>query len=315
MSDILRRAAAAWLLCAAGLQAGPALAEIRETDDGGRELLLPAPAARVISLAPNVTELLYAAGAGGKLVGAVEYSDYPPAARQLARVGDATRVDLESLLALKPQLVVGWLSGNPASTLERLRDLGIPVYTLEPRVPTDVARHLRVLARLTGTAATGENAARAFEAGIADLAAEYRNAEPLSVFYQISEQPIYTVNGEHIISRVIELCGGRNVFADPRILAPRVSREAVLLADPQVIVSGLQVEEKDAFAAWRPWTRLRAVASGNLYRVNPDHLHRATPRLLDGARAVCEALAKARRKAAAVEKATGKKATGVGVSD
>ena len=284
------------LLLAGAISAGQARARIHERDDAGVEVVLSAPAARVISLAPNVTELLYAVGAGGTLVGAAEYSDYPPAARELPRVGDAMRVDLESLLALKPQLVVAWLSGNPATTLARIRALGIPVFAVEAHELADVARHLRTLSRLTGTPAQGEAAARDFEAGIARLRAEYHATARLDVFYQISDQPIYTINGRHIISRVIELCGGRNLFAELGTLAPRVSREAVLLADPQVILSGLQAQTGDVFAAWRSWTRMRAVANSDLYHVNPDHLHRSTPRLLDGAQAVCAALAQARGK-------------------
>lgn len=272
-----------------------ARAEITITDDAGHTLRLPRPAQRIVSLAPHVTELVYAAGAGAQLVGAVQYSDYPEAAKALPRVGGYTSVDLEAVAALKPDLVVAWRSGNRNTHLDRLAALGIPVYVTEPRSLPDIARSLEALGRLAGTEAEASAAADAFRAHLAALRERYGARPPVPTFYQIWNQPLMTVNGQHLISDVIRLCGGDNVFAGLGQLAPTINVEAVLAANPEVVIaSGMDESRPEWLDQWKRWGSLTATARGNLFFIPPDLIQRHTPRILDGAERLCAQLDEAR---------------------
>ncbi len=288
-------ALAALLAFGSGLAPSTARAEIAITDDAGNALRLPRPAQRIVSLAPHVTELLYAAGAGAQLVGAVQYSDYPEAAKALPRVGGYTSVDLEAVAALKPDLVVAWRSGNRNAHLGRLGALGIPVYLTEPRSLPDVARSLEALGRLAGTEAAADAAADAFRTRLAALRERYGTRPPVRTFYQIWNQPLMTINGQHLISDVIRLCGGDNVFAGLGQLAPTINVEAVLAADPEVVVaSGMGEARPEWLDQWKRWGGLTATARGNLFFIPPDLIQRHTPRILDGAERLCAQLEEAR---------------------
>jgi iron complex transport system substrate-binding protein len=293
-----------WLGAASlALNALSAPAAITVTDDSGASVTLAAPAQRVISLAPHVTELLYAAGGGSKIVGAVSYSDYPPEAKQLPRVGDNKALDLERIVALKPDLIVVWRHGNAQRQLDRLRELHVPLFFSEPHRLDDVAVSLTKLGRLLGTSASADAAASAYRDDIARLRARYANRPSVSVFYQVWERPLMTLNGEHMISDVIALCGGRNVFADLQPLVPTVSTEAVLAANPEAIVTAAPGATQPDTAlpqldTWRAWPGLAAVANNNLFAINGDLIDRPTPRIAQGARQLCEdlELARSRRK-------------------
>jgi len=270
-------------------------AEVSVSDDTGREVRLARPAQRIVSLAPHITELLFSAGAGDRLVGAVDFSDWPPAAKQLPRVGAYNAVDMERILALRPDLVVAWASGNPPALIERLRGLGLTVFLSEPRELEDVAGNLERLGRLAGTEATAQAAADAFRRRLQALRERYSARAPVSVFYQIWFRPLMTVNGEHLISKVIRLCGGRNVFADLPALVPKLDMEAVLAADPQAIVAGVREPGDEAWQAdWRRWPQLRAVREGHLISLPADLMQRHTVRILDGAGQLCAALERVR---------------------
>lgn len=274
-----------------------ACAEIVVRDDTGAELRLAGPAQRIVSLAPHVTEVLFAAGAGERIVGTVEYSDYPPAAKALPRVGGYSRVDLEAVVALKPDLVVGWESGNAAAALTKLRALGLPVYVNQPNRMLDVAKSIEQIGRLAGTSAVADAAAARFRERHAQYAARYSGRPKVRVFYQIWKQPLMTINGKQIISDAIALCGGENVFADLPVLAPTVSVEAVLAANPEVIVaSGMGEARPEWVDDWRRWPSLGAVARDNLFFIPPDLIQRHTPRVLDGAERLCGFLEAARAK-------------------
>jgi iron complex transport system substrate-binding protein len=250
---------------------------------------------RIVSLAPSLTELAYAAGAGDAMVGTVEYSDYPAAARALPRVGDAWSVDAEAVLALRPDLVLSWPSGTPAGTVARLRSLGVHVVEIPTFRLADVATALRSVGHIVGTEVVAEEAAQRYEAGIRDLRASHASARPVAVFVEIDDEPLYTVNGRHVISEVVELCGGRNVFADLPQLAPPVAIEAVLARDPEVILS-TDDTIRDPAVLWRRWSGMKAVKSGSIYSMSSDTLTRSTPRLAVGAAEVCAALDDARRR-------------------
>lgn len=269
----------------------PTQAAVSVVDDTGREVRLAQPAQRIVSLAPHATELLFSAGAGDRIVGVVDYSDFPPAAKQLPRVGAYNAVDMERILALRPDLVVAWASGNPPALIEQLRELGLTVFLSEPRELEDVAGNLERLGRLAGTQATARAAAEAFRQRLAHLRARYSGRVPVSVFYQIWFRPLMTVNGEHLISKVIRLCGGRNVFAGLPVLVPKLEMEAVLAADPQAIVAGVREPGDTSWQQdWQRWRSLRAVREGHLISLPADLLQRHTVRILDGAEQLCAAL-------------------------
>jgi iron complex transport system substrate-binding protein len=285
-------AALAWL--SAGMPA-PAAAELTIRDDTGRELRLPAPARRIVSLAPHVTEILFAAGAGARIVGVVAYSDYPDEARSLPQVGGYGNVDIEAVAALKPDLVIAWESGNRSAHLDKLEALGIPVYLNEARSFEDVARSLEAFGRLAGTEEAAYRAAAEFRTRRDALAARHRDRAPVRMFYQIWNQPLMTVNGAHLISDVMRLCGGENVFAHLAQLAPTIGIEAVLAANPEVIVaSGMGEARPEWLDQWARWPGLAANRSGNLYFIPPDLIQRHGPRILGGAERLCAFLEEAR---------------------
>lgn len=271
----------------------PASASISVVDDAGRTVTLTAPARRIVSLAPHATELVYASGAGAAVVGVSEYSTYPPEARKLPSVGGVSALDLERVLALKPDLVVVWGSGNSATQIARLRQIGIPVFESEPRSFEMVATSLERLGKLGGTEPVAREAASAFRERLTRLEKTYKHRPAVSVFYQIWRSPLMTLNGEHLVSSGLQLCGGRNIFADLPQLAPTVSTEAVLKADPDAIIASSGAKD-DALHPWRRFEGMRAVKRGNLYTVDGELMNRAAPRVLDGVEALCRVLEKAR---------------------
>jgi iron complex transport system substrate-binding protein len=273
-------------------------AEVVVTDDSGAKVRLAQPARRVISLAPHITETLFAAGVGDHLVGAVQYSDYPVAAKQVPRIGSYEQFDLEAIVALKPDLAIGWQSGNSAAHLDKLRQLGIPVYISQPNHIDDIARDLDRYGTLLGNQ-QGARAAAAFRTRLADLRTRYSTRPTVRVFYEVWNQPLMTVGRAQIISDAIHLCGGENAFDDLQQMAPVVTVEAVIAVNPDVIVaSGMDQARPEWLDDWRNWRQLKAVATDNLYFVPPDIIQRHTPRLLDGAEMLCRHLetARARRK-------------------
>jgi len=263
-------------------------AEIVVQDAAGQTVRLTAPARRIVSLAPHITENLYAAGAGSFIVGAVDYSDYPEAAKKLPRVGGYARLDLEAILALKPDLVIAWDSGNQAGQLAKLKALGLTLFISRPQKIDDIATDIARFGELAGTTAIALPEARAIRVRVAELRARYASRPPVRTFYQIWNQPLVTVNGEQLISDVMRLCGADNVFAGLSQLAPTVSVEAVLAADPEAIVaSGMNATRPEWLDMWKRWRDLMAVSRGNLFFIPPDLINRPTPRILDGAQRLC----------------------------
>ena len=272
-------------------------APITLTDDTGAVVHLAGPARRVVALAPHLVENLYTVGAASQLVAVVEYSDYPPAAKQLPRVGGYERFDVESILLKKPDLIVGWASGNPAAQIDKLRALGVPIYLTQPNRFEDVAHELRQLGRLTGRDAQAEAAASAFLTRLDALRRNHAGKPKVRVFYQIWQTPLMTVGGGQIISSAITACGGENVFASIKSMAAPISDEAVLAANAEAFVAGGMGEvRKDWLEVWRRWKHLTAVKRDNLFYVPADLMQRHTPRLLDGAEQLCAHLDAARGK-------------------
>jgi iron complex transport system substrate-binding protein len=249
------------------------------------------PPERVVTLAPHLTELVYAAGAGQALVGTVAYSDYPAAARTLPRVGDANRIDRERLLALKPDLVILWADGTSPEEQTQIRALGIPVLALEAVRLEDVARLIEELGQRFGTEPIANAAAGEFRARVDQLRRRYAGATRLRVFYQVWDAPLYTLGGRHVMSEILKLCSADNVFAEQARGAFVVDLESVYARDPDVIVLAGSAEEARAWRkAWLERPRLRAVAGGALLALDPDLVDRMGPRLAAGAAQLCAGL-------------------------
>lgn len=264
-------------------------APVRVVDDAGQTRVLSAPPQRIVSLAPHLTELLFAVGAGDQVVGVDSASDFPGKAQSLPRIGDYSRINFERIVALKPDLVLAWTGGNRAADLHGLKQLGIPVLLTRATALEDVARLLRVVGEASGHAEAGHERARDVERKLATLRASVAHRRPpLKVFYQIWERPLMTIGGTHWISDALALCGARNIFDDLRGLSPVVSREAVLQRAPALIVSGSDVP--DLRRSWQTFTQVPAVKNQAFIQIDADLLHRPTPRLIDGVAALCAAI-------------------------
>jgi len=285
----------AWALAGAALallSAALAAAPVSVVDDSGTRIDLLQPARRVIALSPALTELAFAAGGGDRLVGIDTASDYPAASRSVPRVGNAAGIDLERIIALRPDLVLAWFSGNKPTDVARLRQLSIPVFLSEPRTLDDVPRSLRVMGMLLGSESAASAQAIAFDRRAAALRAGYAELRAVSVFVEIWHQPLMTVNGKHLVSDVLRACGARNIFAELQALAGPVSLERLLASNPDAILSATGFEED--VALWQRLRSLGAVRNAHVLKVDPDHLTRATPRILDAVEQICEWLARTR---------------------
>ena len=274
-----------------------AWAEVAVKDDTGALVRLTQPARRIVTLAPHMAESVFAAGAGNYLVGAVEFSDYPEAAKKVLRVGGYSRLDLEAVAALKPDLVIAWLSGNAPAHVAALRGMGFPVYVSQPDRLEDVASEIERIGILAGTPGVASRAGQDYRERLSSLHKRYAHRPTVRTFYQVWKQPLATIGGRQIISSVIRLCGGENVFAREDSLAPVVSIEAVLAANPEAIVaSGMDSARPEWLDDWKRWVAMTAVARDNLFYIPPQIIQRHTPRLLDGAELLCQHLETARRR-------------------
>jgi iron complex transport system substrate-binding protein len=282
------------LLALAFSTQGAALAAITVKDDAGNSVTLARPAQRVIAMAPHITELLFAAGGGDRVVGAMNYSDYPEAAKRLPLVGSDAQIDLERVIALRPDLLVVWQTGNTERQLSQLKSLNIPIFYSEPKKLDEVATSLVRLGQLMGTDATAQAAARDYRQKLARLTASYAQRPPVRVFYQIWEKPLFTLNGEHVVSDALRVCGGRNVFAGLKVTAPSVSTEAVLQENPEAIIGGERHDDQSGVNIWKPYKGMLAVQRGNLFMLDSELLVRSTPRMADGIAVLCEKLETAR---------------------
>jgi iron complex transport system substrate-binding protein len=269
-------------------------AAITVRDDDGKPVTLQKPAQRVIAMAPHVTELLFAAGGGDKIVGAVNYSDYPEAAKKILNIGDNRQVDMERVAALKPDLIVIWMHGSSERQIETLRQLGIPLFHSEPKKLAEIPDSLERLGQLLGTEAVANKAAAELRDKLASLTAQYSKRPPVRVFYQIWDKPLYTLSGSHIISDAMRVCGGENVFASMKVTAPVVDVEGVLREDPEAVFATAE-KNYGGVNLWRPYKSMLAVRNDNLFTVDGHLLNRAGPRMIQGTAVLCEKLELARQ--------------------
>ncbi len=246
---------------------------------------------RFVVLGPHLVEAMFAIGAGQRIVGTSDFADYPARAKSIPRVASHSTVNYELIQSLQVDWVLVWQSGFGQDVVDRLRELGMQVYVSEPSQLHDIALLLEELGALTGRQDQAQRVAADFRDELLRTRERYRNVESVTAFYQVWHEPLQTLNGRHIVSAVIELCGGRNVFADAPVIAPKVSVESVIAANPQVILAsasdGLQLDWRES---WLPWPMIDAVAGGQLHFVEPDTLVRHSPRILEGIRQVCAIL-------------------------
>lgn len=287
------------ICCTAALAMAAAATQAQTcvTDDADREVCLSESAQRIVVLSPGATEIAFAAGAGDQVVGVVNYSDYPEEAKDIDSVGSHTRIDLEKLLSLEPDLIVAWVTGNPEEQTRRLEELDKTLYFMEPHDFESIATSMERIAALAGTSDAGDAEAQRFRDGIDALRERHQDDDPVRVFYQVWDEPLMTINGEHFIHEVLSLCQGENVFADLSRMVPRIDTESVLEADPEAIIAGGMGEEnREWLDHWEQFDRMTATARDNLFFVPPSIVQRPTPRLLEGGEAICERLEEARER-------------------
>ncbi|MGX4677109.1 cobalamin-binding protein [SAR92 clade bacterium H246] len=271
------------------------MAEVRVVDDNGDEVRLAVPAQRIISLAPNITEVLFHIGAGDQIVGADEYSNYPEAAKQILRVNNHAAANYELILSLKPDLVIAWQSGNGDKMINPLRKLGIPVFVVETHQIERIPNLFRRFGQLSGNNDLAQQRIEEFTQRLQLLGDAQTGKSVVRTFYQIWDQPLITLNGKHMVSDVIELCGGINIFADAVPLVPYVNIESIVAADPQVIIAGGSQEEQPGwYSSWQQWTGISAVQHKQIYLIPADLMQRHSVRILDGAQMMCDYLDSAR---------------------
>ena len=264
-----------------------------QVDDRGHQVELEEPAKRIVSLAPFLTELAYSAGAGGQLVGVSAYSDYPPEAKKLPQVGSAVGPEIESLAALRPDLVLAWRDSIRDEDVERLHRLGIAVFVAQARRLDDAPRLAQAIGRLSGHDAS--RAAAGYRARLARLREAQAGKPTVRVFVEIWHKPLTTIAGPHWINEALELCGGENVFRELGAVAPVVSWEEVYRREPGMILGATSASGEKAFREnWAGHVALEAVRSGRVEYVEADTIHRPTLRLAEGVAGVCAALDRAR---------------------
>ncbi len=269
-------------------------APLRVVDDAGNAVVLVHPARRIVTLAPHLAELAFAAGAGDAVVGVSRYSDYPPAVLAKPVVGDAFTVDYESLSRLRPDLILVWGSGTADRTKSKLRSLGWPVYEIEIRDVDGLGTTLRNIGRLAATDAAADASAATIEADWAALKKQYAGRRPVRVFFQLWDAPLMTLSGQHLISSAIAACGGRNVFAELPTLTATVSWEVAVQRDPELVVTGGSPSEPARPGRWADFAQLSATKHHAFARIDGDLIARSGPRFVAGARQLCEAVEHAR---------------------
>ena len=279
----------------AALMANELPSKITVIDDTGVSVVLSQPAKRLVVLGPNLIESLYEIGAGDYILGASEYSDYPEAAKKIPRVGSHNTINFEMIVSLAPDLVLIWHSGFGAENVAKLRSLGLTVYASEPKTLGDIESLLNDLGRLTGLPKSTAIAAAKYRNEFNRLQNSYSQKKTVSVFYQVWHEPMQTLNGEHVVNAVIELCGGKNVFASLPEIAPRVSIESVIAMNPDVIVSsGSDNLDAKKLDFWQRWSMINAVHNEQVHFINADSLVRHAPRILQGAQQLCDLLERSR---------------------
>jgi iron complex transport system substrate-binding protein len=264
---------------------------ISVVDDAGRTVTLARTPQRIVSIAPGATEMLFAAGAGNRVIATVEFSDEPADAKKIPRIGDASAIDLERVVALQPDVVIVWEGGSNVAQVNRLERLKVPLYRHKVEKLADIPVSLRRLGELAGTQAIAEKAAQDVESRLARLQNAYSKTTNPTVLLEVWNRPIYTVGRSHMMTDSLRLCGARNVFADLKEQGPSVDTEAVIGRDPEIIVAvappGTSAEW---LAEWKRYGSMRAVRNGRLIAFEDGRLSRLGPSAVGGTEALCKAI-------------------------
>ncbi|MCU4674653.1 cobalamin-binding protein [Catenovulum sp. 2E275] len=280
-----------WLVCC-GLSASIAISFVANADDTNSA---ENKTVRVIATAPHIVEMLYAIEAGDNIVGTTEHSDYPQAAQKIPRIGNYAGLQIEKILALKPDYIVAWKTGNPPQDLARLEKLGIPIIYSEPNGLESVAQELKMLGKITHKTAQAEQAAQAYLDKLAVLRKKYQNTQTLTVFYQLWAAPLTTIANQAWPQHLLNVCNVTNPFVDLQGDYPQISIEHVLVQQPQVIIIPSSLAEPNEMKGfWQKYPQIPAVKNEQIKLVNSDKLHRMTPRSLDELEVMCDKLNQAR---------------------
>ena len=298
---------AAALAAAAGLAPGnqPAQApagpreQVTVTDDHGHRITIPYPPRRIISLSPGANAMLLAAGAGKQLIATIEYSGQPDSQRALPKIGTVDAIDMERLIAAKPDVVIVWPNGNNPADIANIERLGIPVYRQEADTLEAIGGSLRRLGRLAGTSRAADRAATALESRLAALRSKYAPATRRpSVLLEVWDRPLYTVGGGEMMSDALGVCGARNAFADLPPRAPAIGLGAVIARDPDIIVAAAPPGRGASWLAqWRRFPFLKAVRDGRLLAFEDQRLSELGPGVIDATASLCRDLAVLRSRA------------------
>jgi iron complex transport system substrate-binding protein len=258
-------------------------------DDAGNRIQLTHPAKRVVSLSPDLTEIVFSIGAGSHIVGVVSGSDYPPLAKKIPIVASYNSIEIEKIAILHPDLILAW---TETKYIAQLKKLGIPVYLSHPNRLTDVAMTMQKLGCLLGAAKTANALAEQYLQHYHTLQMRNAHQKKLTVFYELWPKPLITITKNSWINEIISICGGENIFANLHGAAPEIDIEAVITANPDIIIG----TTKDGLQQWQAWTELKAIHNQNTYCIHPDLIERAGPRLLDGVEEVCRFVSIARKR-------------------
>ncbi len=278
-------------LFSAGLLAAnpPEPSAAAKIDQLGRTVMLPSRPQRVVSLAPGITEIIYALKCERYLKGVTLYSDYPPAARHLPRVGSYVALDLEKIVALKPDLCIAVKDGNPKRIIDRLDALSIPVYAVNPKNLDAVMDSINEIGSILGAAESGALIVAQMRARIRAVKKNVKlTGHNPRIFFQIGTAPIVSVGTDTYIHELIVLAGGINLTAG-NVPYPRYSREQVIALSPDVIIITAMTKDRlvdQVLADWQTWPQIPAVRHGRIFIEDPDLFDRPSPRLIDGLEAL-----------------------------
>ncbi len=255
----------------------------------------PSAAKKIVALSPHSVELLFALGAGDRIVATISFADFPEAAKTIPRVGGYNGLQLESILSLKPDLIVAWEGGNPSDDIDQLERLGLRVYRSETKRLSDIEKEVLELGRLTGLNARAEELAADFRVKWEQLQFKNKHKQAVSFFYQLWKEPLRTMAAGSWINEIMTSCGGVNVFNDKSLDYPQVGLEAILKAKPSaIIVPSHHGSDLGDAKQWSQWTEIPAIQNQHIFSINGDLLHRFSLRVIEGMREVCAALDKVR---------------------
>lgn len=256
---------------------------------------------RIIALSPHSVEMLYKLGAGERIVATTKFSNFPSEAENIPRVGGYNGIQIEKILALKPDLIIAWMDGNKIEDIEKMEALGLNVYRSTTRSLKSVSDELIKLGNMIGLPDSGQKAAQAFNKRLELIRSENAQKAPVSFFYQLWDEPLRAMAAGSWINTVMTHCGGKNVFNDTALDYPEISIENVLISAPEVfIIPSHHGSHTASTEKWLKWPEIPAIANGQIYYIDGDLLHRFSTRVLDGMAQVCSAFDKVRANRAAL---------------